>query len=773
MTPLLSPEANESDAASHALIRVRGAVQGVGFRPFVYRLARELGLAGNVRNSADGVVIEAHGSAETMDEFVRRIESERPVYSFITAIEVTAASNAQAASGFEIGASLGDGAASALIVPDLAPCPECLAEIFDPENRRHRYPFTNCTHCGPRFTIIKALPYDRKNTTMRGFRMCPECEREYDAPNDRRFHAQPNACPRCGPQMALWSRSGTVLAERDEALWGAAEALRSGRILAVKGVGGFQLLAKATDDGAVKRLRLLKNRPDKALAVMYWSVADIEKDCGVSSDERALLQSAAAPIVLLRRRKEAQLAASVAPRNPNVGAMLPHSPMHHLLLADLGFPVVATSGNLSDEPICTDEIEALARLGRVADLFLVHNRPIERHVDDSVVRVVLGEEMVLRRARGYAPLPIRLAEPVAATFAGGAYLKNCVAFGSGNEVFLSQHIGDLGNPHAIEAFKKASSDLPRLYGAVVAIGACDSHPDFPSTCLVSSNHARVVKVQHHYAHVLSCLAEHGLATPVLGVCWDGSGLGDDGTLWGGEFLRVDNESYERIAHLRTFPLPGGDAAAREPRRCALGAQYEALGAALFTDPAHRALDPFTSEERSVLRSALTRGLNSPVTSSAGRIFDAAASLMGLCHRATFEGQAAMELEAIADPDEQGAYPFSMNEEDTLIVDWQPTLKALLEELSEGVPQKTIAARFHNALVNTVVAVARKVGLRVVVLSGGCFQNVLLLTNTVQRLRGAGFEPRWPQRVPINDGGIALGQIVGAAWATRSLAAETT
>jgi len=745
-------------------LAVRGAVQGVGFRPFVHRLAGELELDGWVRNDASGVMIEVEGSAEAVRTFLVRLPLELPPHAAVTGLEPTFL-DAAGFSGFEIRPSAG-GAKTALILPDIAACAECLGEMRDPKNRRHRYPFTNCTHCGPRYTIVESLPYDRPNTTMKSFRMCAACQAEYDDPRDRRFHAQPTACPDCGPQVRLWDRSGNVLAQRDAAIRRAARALAEGRVLAVKGVGGFQLWADARDPAAVRALRERKRRREKPFALMVPDLAAARALCEVSAMEERLLASGEAPIVLLRRRPGAAIDARVAPGNPWLGLMLPHAPLQHLLLQDFPFPVVATSGNLSEEPIATDELRAREDLGEIADLFLVHDRPIARPVDDSIVAVVEGREMVLRRARGYAPLPVPAREELPRLLAVGGHLKSAVAVAHGRQVFVSQHLGDLSTERAYAAFTDAIASLSGLYGFAPEAVVCDSHPDYAST-----RHARglglpVVAVQHHHAHVLSCLADNGLEPPALGVAWDGSGWGPDGTVWGGEFLRVSPEGFVRAAHLRTFPLPGGEAAVREPRRAALGLLYAFAGArALEWDHLAPVAD-FAPAPRAALGAMLARGLSSPATSSVGRLFDAVAALAGLRQTTTFEGQAAMELEHAAEGGSGEAYPFPLDGE---VIDWEPMLRLLLADLRRGVPAADVSARFHDGLVSAIVAVAARTGERRVALTGGCFQNRLLLTRAIRRLRAEGFEPLWHQRVPPNDGGLALGQIAAAARVLKGAA----
>ncbi len=671
---------------------------------------------------------------------------------------------------------------TALVLPDLATCPDCLREIFDPENRRFRYPFTNCTNCGPRFSLIEALPYDRANTTMKKFAMCPACQAEYDSPQDRRFHAQPNACPACGPRLEFWDAAGEAIFGGNKALLAAANAIRHGKIVAAKGIGGFHLLADARDENAVRRLRERKHREEKPFALMFPSLESAQMICEVSPLEERLLRSPEAPIVLLRRRREPQIsnlqfqiAESTAPRNPSLGVMLPSNPLHHLLMAELKFPVIATSGNLSDEPVCTDESEALERLCGIADCFLVHNRPIVRHVDDSIVRVMLDREMILRRARGYAPLPVqlRIAKAGAAAsqskiqnltsktvLAVGAHLKNSVALAVGENVFISQHIGDLETEPAHAAFRRATRDLPRLFGAEPEIIASDLHPDYLSTRFAEKSGKKNFGVQHHVAHVLSCIAENEVGLPALGVAWDGTGYGTDATVWGGEFFLVTRENVERVAHLRPFRLPGGDKAVKEPRRAALGLLYESYGEAAFEMNHLPPLREMPPVEMITLRGMLQRRFNSPLTSSVGRLFDAVASLVNLRQQMRFEGQPAMELEfALDGVVTETHYDLPLiPARPALILDWSLMIHSILTDVRAGVSVAEISAKFHNTLAEAVVAVARKIGLTRVVLSGGCFQNRYLTERTVTKLRAENFQPYWHQRVPANDGGIALGQI---------------
>ncbi|MEW6368720.1 MAG: carbamoyltransferase HypF [Acidobacteriota bacterium] len=740
-------------------VSIRGAVQGVGFRPFLYRLATSMQLSGWVVNSAQGVCIEVEGDEERLRRFLLRIEAEKPPRSSIYSLE-SSFLDAVGYGSFEVRLSQDTGAKTATVLPDIATCPDCLREVFDPANRRYRYPFTNCTNCGPRFTIIEKLPYDRHNTTMKGFEMCARCRAEYDDPLDRRFHAQPNACPACGPHLELWDPAGVALASHDAALRRAAAAVRSGAIVAVKGLGGFHLMADARSEDSVRELRRRKAREEKPFALMLPSLDSIKDVCEVSELEARLLQSPESPIVLLRRRP-GSIAPSVAPANPYLGVMLPYTPLHHLLMAEIGFPVIATSGNRSDEPICTDERDALERLAGIADLFLVHNRPIARHVDDSIVRMMLDREMVLRRARGYAPLPIHLQRAPSCTLAVGAHLKNTVALSVDRDVFVSQHIGDLETEQALEAFRRVIHDLEQLYEVEPVRIACDLHPDYLSTRFAEGLPSKPVHVQHHAAHVMACMAENEIEGPVLGVSWDGTGYGLDATIWGGEFF--SGASIERVAHFRRFRLPGGEAAIREPRRSALGLLYELVGDAVVDRP--DLASAFGAKELEVLCTMLRKGLNSPVTSSAGRLFDAVAALTGLRKVTRFEGQAAMELEfALDGVDMNEAYPFTIQSAGgmPMVVDWGPAITSLLDDVGSGESTGVVAARFHNTLVRVIVEVAARVGEERVVLSGGCFQNKYLTERAVKQLRRSGFRPYWHQRIPPNDGGIALGQVVAAA-----------
>jgi hydrogenase maturation protein HypF len=787
-------------------VKIQGAVQGVGFRPYVYRLACSLGLNGWVNNSPQGVVIEIEGSAAELESFLLRIEREKPPHSSIHSLQSTYMEPA-GYPAFEIRRSEDTASKTAIILPDIAACPDCLREMSDPADRRYRYPFTNCTHCGPRFSIIEALPYDRPNTSMKVFDLCDECRAEYNDPADRRFHAQPNACSACGPHLELWAGNGNVLATHDDALQRAADSIRAGRIIAVKGLGGFHLVVDARNDEAVQRLRRRKRREEKPLAIMVPSLDAAQQHCDVSPLEERLLRSAASPIVLMRRRQglaAAQsasddapndgavakplmparhgaavtsdgqpVAESVAPDNPYLGVMLPYTPLHHLLMIELGFAIVATSGNLSDEPICIDETEAVGRLGAIADLFLVHNRPVVRHMDDSIARIVGGRDQILRRARGYAPLPFALPEEIPPALAVGAHLKDTVALSVGRHVFVSQHIGDLETDGAHRAFEKALDDLQRLYDAAPKTVLCDAHPDYLSTKYARWLGIPVQTVQHHLAHVLACMIDNELEPPLLGVSWDGTGYGPDGTVWGGEFFRVDEDHATRVAHLRTFPLPGGDQAVREPRRSALGLLFELGDDALFDRRDLPCTEVFSIGEMTALRTMMAKRINSPGTSSAGRLFDAVASLIGLRHTNLFEGQAAMALEhKLVGVSTEDKYRYRIREGNdgsrAHVVDWEPMVREIIEDWRAGVAPAVVSARFHNTLVEIIINIARMAGLANVVLTGGCFQNKYLTETSITRLEQIGLKPFWHQRTTPNDGGIALGQIAAALRKTGFL-----
>ena len=749
-------------------LTIGGAVQGVGFRPFVYRLATRLGLAGLAANTGDGVVVEIEGSVDAVEAFADALRDGAPAQAEIRSIvrQVLAPLGEQ---DFLIRESDVAPARATIMLPDLATCDACLAECFDPANRRHLYPFTNCTDCGPRYSILNDLPYDRARTTMASFPMCGACAAEYADPADRRFHAEPVACPTCGPRLSLWDKDGHPTAERGEAMAQAAVLLRAGRVVAIKGLGGFHLFADARNEEAVRRLRTRKRRPTKPFALMVPSPGAARALCFVDAEEERLLSSSAAPIVLLRRRPDAEIARSVAPRQGELGVMLPYTPLHHILMRALSFPVVATSGNFSEEPIVTDERDAVRRLSGIADAFLVHDRAIARPLEDSVTRVILGQPQAIRRARGLAPLSLALHPSVAGegptVLALGGHLKAAATLLRGADAVVGAHVGDLGSMEAEAIFTASSEELEALHGTRADVIACDLHPDYATTHLAERSGRRMVQVPHHLAHIVSIMAEHGLGGPLIGIAWDGTGYGPDGTVWGGEFLHVERGSWRRVAHLRTFRLPGADAAAREPRRSALGALYEALGPAAFERLELAPVSAFGEGERTVLRRMLERGLRSPWTSSAGRLFDAFAALLGLTQVASHEGEAAMRLEALADGKAGAPYPFEIAapHDAPLILDWVPMVLAVLEDLAKEVSRQEIAGRIHASFAAMMDAVVSRVGLGDAALAGGCFQNGLLTEEAARRIEAAGARVFLARAVPPNDGGLSLGQALWARW----------
>ncbi len=770
----------DSEEKTRVRLLVSGTVQGVGFRPFACRLARRLGLSGWVANTTEGLLVEVEGTKETVEVFAEHLIAEAPDLS---RIERVARQRVPVTGerGFQIRTSLMGGLRYPAVPPDLAICADCLRELMDPRDRRFRYPFLTCTRCGPRFSILTDLPYDRARTTLSRFPLCASCLREYRDPADRRFHAEALACPSCGPRVVLWDGCGRVVAEGEGALAQACEMVAGGLVLAVKGLGGFQLWVDARSETAVRRLRDRKRRPHKPFAVLFPSLEAVEEACVVSPEESALLTSPQAPVVLLRRRPACGLTAAVAPGNALVGAMLPHSPLHVLLATGLGAPAVATSGNRSDEPIAIEEHDALTRLKDIADAYLVHDRAITRPVDDSVVRMMKAGPVILRRARGYVPSSILLPEelrrrraPVSILAVGGQ-IKNTVALAAGDQVTVSQHLGDLSTPEAFAAFRRAIDDLIRLWDVKPVAIACDLHPDYRSTQYAQELAERlavpVIPVQHHHAHIAACMAEHRLGGEVLGIAWDGSGYGPDGTVWGGEWLVVGYQSCRRYARWRPFRLPGGEAAVREPRRSALAVLWD-----VFREEAVNLVQGFKrTEQVQAVASLLRRQALSPVTSSLGRFFDAVASMLGFCQVASFEGQAAMAVEhAALEAWEKGAdetgYPVAIGEDsaypEVQEIDWRPMIQAIQDDLKAGIAPAVIAVRVHLALADAIDQVARAVGLPRVVLSGGCFQNGLLVELVRERLTKAGCEVFTHREVPPNDGGLSLGQAAVACAQAR-------
>jgi len=754
-----------------ARIHISGIVQGVGFRPFVYNLAARLDLKGWVRNTSAGVDIEVDGERNVLDAFVQALSEEAPKLSHID--ELTASFGpASGFRSFDIVHSASIESAFQPISPDVAICDDCLRELFDPSDRRYRYPFINCTNCGPRFTIIKDIPYDRPKTTMAGFQLCPNCEREYADPSNRRFHAQPVACPVCGPHV--WLEIHNEQNTRDDnAIQKTRQLLAEGKIIAIKGLGGFHLACDATNADSVAELRKRKLRVDKPFALMMPDLAAIEEHCFVNDAERDLLQSTARPIVLLHLRPESKIVEEVVPGQNFIGVMLPYTPLHYLLLEEAdGFPqaLVMTSGNVSEEPIATDNDEARQRLTSLADAFLMHNRDIYIRCDDSVVRVFEKQIYPIRRSRGYAPFPVKLPWKVPPLLAAGSELKNTFCITNKNYAFLSHHIGDMENYETLKSFEQGVEHFERLFRVKPEGIAYDLHPNYLATRYALERAERenlpAVGVQHHHAHIAACMAEHGLdgSQPIIGVSFDGTGYGDDGAIWGGEFMIVDYKSYQRLFHLQYFPLPGGDASIKKPARTALALLWS-LG--IEWDERLAPVAEFNQEEQKLLHAQLEKKINTPMTSSMGRLFDAAAALAAVRQIVNYEGQAAIEFEALADPDEAGSYSFGLNQNE---VEVRSGIESLIKDVKAGVHTSKISARFHNGLAEmirmTVNKMNRETGIRSVALSGGVWQNLTLIGRTLSLLRSDGFTVYLHRQVPTNDGGLSLGQAVIAVSRLR-------
>ena len=744
-------------------------MQGVGFRPYVYRLAAELGLGGQVRNDERGVVLAVEGRGEDVERFLARLPAEAPPLAAVERV-ATEEEEPRGERAFAIGASERSGEPAALVSPDTAICSECLAELNDPEDRRHRYPFINCTNCGPRFTIVRGVPYDRALTTMAGFRMCRRCRAEYEDPLDRRFHAEPNACPECGPRARLSAPDGSAVEERD-AIAAAARALLEGAIVAVKGVGGFHLACDGADEAAVARLRSRKHREDKPFALMAPDPGSARRLVELTAEEEDLLRSPQRPIIVARRRQTGAVAPSVAPGRPDLGVMLPYSPLHHLLLGDAGTPLVMTSGNVSDEPIAYRDADALERLGRIADLFLLHDRPIETRTDDSVLRASSRGPLLLRRSRGYVPESLGLPRAAPPLLACGAELKNTFCLAKGRRAWVGPHIGDLANLETLTSFAEGIEHFQRLFAVDPVAVAHDLHPDYLSTkYALEREGVEHIGVQHHHAHLAACLAEHDEPGPALGAIYDGTGYGPDETIWGGELLAGGLDSYERVGLLWPVRLPGGEAAIREPWRmaCVWLAQAQAVD-----EPAvPAALSDRVAPERWSEVSALHRsGVASPPTTSMGRLFDAAAAICGVRATVNYEGQAAVELEAAADLAEAREWPMPLVEAGpehggALLLDARELILALSEAAAAGIPLGQLSARFHNAIAAATAGAlaleAERRGVDLAVLSGGVFQNRLLLERTSARLCEQGLRVLTPRLLPPNDGGISFGQAAIAA-----------
>ena len=767
--------------AVRAQVIVRGIVQGVGFRPFVYRLAQEHRLAGWVLNSTQGVVIEIEGERDRIDRFLTQLTTGPPPQALIERVE-TSFLPPMGDSPFVIEASR-EGNEFVLISPDICICADCLRELRDPQDRRYAYPFINCTNCGPRFTIISDIPYDRPKTAMRVFTMCSRCDDEYHDPGDRRFHAQPNACPACGPQVELVGNGDRLWEGTSglEAIDTARRLLAEGAIVAVKGLGGFHLACDATNPRVVATLRERKRRIDKPFAVMSLDVETLGRYCQVSEGEAQLLEAPARPIVLLRRRPDSPIAREVAPCNNYTGVMLPYTPLHYVLLEGAGrngaeFPpaLVMTSGNFSEEPIATDNEEAMERLGQLADYFLLHNRDIHVRCDDSVTRLVRGREAIVRRSRGYAPFPVRLNLELEEVLACGAELKNTFCLTKETYAFLSQHIGDMENYETYESYRSAIEHFRRLFRVEPRAVAHDLHPDYLATRyafeLAEAEGLRKIGVQHHHAHVVSCMAENGVTDEVIGVALDGPGYGADGRIWGGEFLLADYSRFRRLAHFKYVPLPGGEAAIRRPYRMAVSHLLSAFGEQALDLPLEL-WSRVHPAELALIRRMTEAGVNCPLTSSCGRLFDAVSALLGVRGVANYEGQAAIELEMLAAEGVDEAYDWDRSSAHPMVIDPAPLLRGVVSDMMRGVDTRVISAKFHNTIAAVIAAVSEVARQRAevnrVALSGGVFQNVYLLERTLGELERRGFETLTHHQAPANDGGIALGQaVIASARVTR-------
>ena len=756
-------------------LHITGIVQGVGFRPTVFNLAQRHLLKGWVLNNAHGVEIELRGTEQNVQAFIQDLRQNPPPLSVIDSFTVEDASD-QAFTEFQIRHSEDDPSDFLPVSPDLNICPDCRRELFDPSDRRYRYPFINCTNCGPRFSIVTGIPYDRPNTSMASFSLCPDCAEEYQDPANRRFHAQPIACPVCGPQV-WYEESGQKLAERETALQAARKALAEGKILAVKGLGGFHLVCDAQNPQTVEKLRLRKRRSGKPFALMAFDVDTIKEFARVCPDEEKLLTSPMAPVVLLETTLAGkELARLVAPDQNRLGFMLPYTPLHLLLLEPAeGFPkvLVMTSGNLSEEPIAYSNADAHKRLSQLADGFLLHDRPIHTRIDDSVVSVIEGVPHIQRRARGFAPLPLQISTNAIPTLACGTELKNTFCLVRDRYAFVSHHIGDLENQETLTAFEDAVRHYEKIFRIKPQLLAADMHPDYLANRYARQRAAEenllLVEVQHHHAHIVSCMADNGLKQHerVIGLAFDGTGFGTDGAIWGGEALLADWKGFQRLCHLEYMPLPGGEAAVRKPARMALSLILQAgIDPDCVPFPFHQALDP---EERAAVANQVRTGFNTPKTSSAGRLFDGVAALIGLHQQISYEAQNAIALETIADPDEQSSYDFPLENGQILV---SPVIQAIVEDIKQKVAPAVISARFHNGLSACVVNVSQQIrsqtGLRQVALSGGVWQNKTLIRHTITALGESGFDVFWPRKLPTNDGGVSFGQALVALAVSENL-----
>ena len=750
-------------------VYIEGIVQGVGFRPFIFKLANELGLKGYIYNDTNGVYIEIEGEESLIDEFIKLIPEKAPPLALVERI-LTEDTQVKGYSEFFIEKSKGGEEKFVLISPDVSTCDDCLRELFDPSDRRFRYPFINCTNCGPRFTIIVDVPYDRPKTTMAVFKMCQECEREYHDPSNRRFHAQPNACPVCGPSLKLFDNNLKEIC-CDDPIKEVAEILKDGFIVAIKGLGGYHLACDALNDEAVSELRRRKMRIEKPFAIMIPDVDWLDKICDYNEVELKLLTSIQRPIVLIRKKRNCPIAYEVAPRNSYLGVMLPYTPLHHLLMREINLPLVMTSGNLTEEPIAYKDDDAFERLGKIADFFLVHNREIHMRCDDSVSAVIAGKPVVLRRSRGYVPYPVKLQfEAKKQVLAVGGHLKNTFCFLKGRYAFLSHHIGDLENWATLKSLIEGVEHFKKLFDLKPEVLAYDMHPEYLSTKFALELDVEVkVPVQHHHAHVASCMAENGLSGPVIGIAFDGTGYGTDGKIWGGEFLVAQMSKFERFAHFDYVPLPGGEVAIKEPWRMALSYLMYSFGDDFqsIEIPFVKFLNENWSKVKILLK-MIDRGINSPMTSAVGRLFDAVSAICSVRLRVNYEAQAAMEFQMLADEDESGVYEFEIIDSmKPWRISFKQGIREIVHDIESGIDVSKIAGKFHNTIARIVCEVAKKMksetGINDVVLSGGVFQNALLVNKTIIELEKAGFRVYTHSKVPPNDGGLSLGQAVVALF----------
>ncbi len=731
------------------LIKLQGLLQGLGFRPFVYRLAKQYQQNGWIANTSEGITLVIEGDTVQQDIFLKTLQTQLPPFAEIHTLSI----QKQPCSyfkDFQIKSSAITAQKSAFVLPDISPCPECIKEILNPQSRFYRYAFTSCCYCGSRYSIMQQQPYDRVRTSMANFIACSRCEAEYKEPDNRRFHSQTIACPDCGPQL---TQIGWALPSLRMTI----NYLKQGKIIALKGVGGFQLMVDATNHEAVERLRLRKKRPHKPFALLVETLAEAQSLCQINAIEQQALKSHQSPIVLLKRLESCNLPKSVAGDSHLLGIMLPASPLHYLLAHDFKRPLIVTSGNRSNEPICINDKQALERLTDIADYFLSHDREIIRPLDDSVVRVINNQPMVLRRARGYTPFPITISQPIKEGLAVGGHLKNTLAISLGKQLILSQHLGDLNAIESQQLFQQTLTDLQSFYSLKPTFINHDLHPDYHSTRIIQQLPQKKQAIQHHYAHILSCMAEHNLQKTVLGFAWDGTGLGTDHTIWGSECLLATRNEFQRFAHFREFSLVGGDKVANEPRRSALGLLYDIYADELFKQN-FEFLSAFSEQELKLLQQSLNKQFNTPKTSSMGRIFDAVSSLLGLCHLNQFEGQAAMRLEQLAETSEiKDKYPVKFLGNNPIVIDWHGLFIALVRDLNQ-IGKADIAAKFHHTLAKMMLQIAHHSQQPLIVLTGGCFQNKLLTEICVNELEQAGFSVYTHQKIPPNDGGLALGQL---------------